>query len=354
MPARSTDRPSASEADRAACRRLIRTGSRTFSAASLLLPAGLREAAYALYGFCRFSDDLVDVDGGAVDAIDRLRDRLDRAYAGRPADAAVDRAFADTVAAYGVPRALPEALIDGLEWDVDGVVCESLTDLHAYAARVAGSVGAMMSVLMGACDPSIVARACDLGVAMQLTNIARDVGEDARAGRLYLPRSWLRDEGLDPDAWLRRPLFCPAIGATVERVLQAADALYRRADSGISVLPASCRPGIFAARHLYREIGVEVARCGFDSVSRRAHVPGTRKLALMAHALLDAARPGRGPAAEPPLIETAYLVDAVSTAHPRLATFSERPLGLVSDRVIWVAQLFATLDARDRVPGEGA
>ncbi len=351
MPAPWSDRPLADAADRRACRELIRSGSKTFAAAGLLLPADLREAAYALYGFCRLSDDLVDVEGGALDAIARLRDRLSQAYDGRPADGPVDRAFADVVAAYDMPRALPEALIDGLEWDVTGVACETPGDLYAYAARVAGSVGAMMSVLMGVRDPRIVARACDLGVAMQLTNIARDVGEDARAGRLYLPRSWLRAEGVDPEAWLARPAFDPAIGATIGRLLRAADALYRRADSGIAQLPASCRPGIFAARHLYREIGAEVARRGFDSISARARVPAVRKLRLTGRALVDAAWTRNAPSAEPALTETAYLVDAVATGFARP---TERPLGVVADRIVWVARLFASLDARARLPGERA
>jgi phytoene synthase len=341
----------ASDDDRLACRQLIRSGSKTFSAAALLLPAGLREAAYALYGFCRLSDDLVDIDGGAADAIARLRERLDRAYAGRPADGPVDRALADVVARFDMPRTLPEALIDGLAWDVAGVECETLSDLYAYAARVAGSVGAMMSVLMGVREPETVARACDLGVAMQLTNVARDVGEDARAGRLYLPRAWLRAEGVDAEAWLARPAFNPAVGAVVERLLDEADVLYARADAGIVRLPRSCRPGIFAARHLYREIGVEVARRNFDSISDRARVPTLRKLSLAGRALADAARPRPGMAAAASLAETAYLVDAVATAQPyRSVPAAPRP-GRLSNRVLWVAQLFATLDARERMRG---
>ena len=133
--------------------------------------------------------------------------------------------------------------------------CENLDDVQAYAARVAGSVGAMMTVLMGIRDPATLARACDLGVAMQLTNIARDVGEDARSGRLYLPRAWLRAEGIDPDAWLAAPIFTPAIGHVVARLLRAADQLYRRAEDGIAGLPRGCRPAIFAARHIYAAIG---------------------------------------------------------------------------------------------------
>ena len=102
----------------------------------------------------------------------------------------------------------------------------------------------MMTLVMGQRSPEIVARACDLGVAMQLTNIARDVGEDARAGRLYLPLSWLREVGIDPDAWMAKPVFNSQIAAVLRRLLDTADALYSRATFGIANLPATCRPGI--------------------------------------------------------------------------------------------------------------
>ncbi len=106
----------------------------------------------------------------------------------------------------------------------------------------------MMSILMGARTPRILARACDLGVAMQLTNIARDVGEDARAGRLYLPLQWLRSAGIDPEAWLARPVFSAALGAVVQRLLDAADGLYARStpvslDYRSRVVPGSMRHG---------------------------------------------------------------------------------------------------------------
>jgi phytoene synthase len=348
MPMRSPDPRRATPADRAACRRKIRTGSKSFAAASLLLPPGLREASTALYAFCRLSDDLVDEEGGAAEAIADLRDRLARAYAGCPADDPVDRAFADMVARFALPYALPEALIDGLAWDVEGVVCEDFGDLCAYAARVAGSVGAMMTVLMGERDPVMLARACDLGVAMQLTNIARDVGEDARAGRLYLPRSWLREQGVDPEVWLRHPDFTAAIGRVVARLLSLAEELYERADSGIRGLPATCRPAIFAARHIYREIGQEVARRGFDSVSVRARVSGARKIALIGRALGRAVTPRAPASGAPPLAETAYLVQAA--AQP--AGLAAAELGPIAGRILWVAQLFAALDARQR-PSRG-
>jgi len=344
MPMLSSESRHASAADRAVCRDRIRTGSKSFAAASLLLPSGLREASTALYAFCRLSDDLVDEEGGSVAAIADLRDRLSRAYAGCPADDPVDRAFAEMVGRFALPRALPEALIDGLAWDVEGVCCETIGDLYAYAARVAGSVGAMMTVLMGVRDPAMLARACDLGVAMQLTNIARDVGEDARAGRLYLPRAWLREAGIDAEAWIRQPVFTPAIGAVVARLLRTADELYERADSGIRGLPASCRPAIFAARYLYREIGQKVAGRGYDSVSVRARVPGARKIALIGRALARAVAGGAAVSGLPPLAETAYLVQAAAHSAGPVAD-----LGRIAGRVLWVAHLFVSLDARQRL-----
>ena len=320
---------------------MIQAGSKSFSAASLLLPSGVREAAYALYAFCRLSDDLVDVEGGSLDAIARLRARLDLAYAGNPADSAVDRAFADVIARHALPRALPEALIEGLEWDVRGFACETIEDTYAYGARVAGAVGAMMTMLMGVRDPDVVVRACDLGVAMQLTNIARDVGEDARNGRLYLPRMWLREEGIDPDAWLALPEWSSGIGAVVRRLLQHADFLYARAESGIAGLPVSCRPGIFAARHLYAAIGAEIACNNFDSITSRARVTASRKARLMALALADAALP-RSINAEPALAQTQFLVDAVEQSQLHVRRPKE-------NQILWVAELFVSLRERDRM-----
>lgn len=336
-------------ADSAACREMIRTGSRSFFMASMLLPDAVREGAYALYGFCRLSDDMVDVEGGQTAAVDRLRRRLDGVYAGDPAPEAVDRALADAVRRFGVPRAPLDALLEGLEWDAAGRSYETLADVRAYGARVAGSVGAMMAALMGAATPDLTARACDLGVAMQLTNIARDVGEDARLGRLYLPRAWLREEGLDPDAWLAAPTFRPEIARVVARLLDEADRLYARADPGVAALDPAFRPAIFAARHLYAEIGVLLRKRGLDSVSRRTSVPYARKAELLARAAAMALRPRRSETSAPPLEETRFLVEAVVRENLHLpARTYPRPQG-IDQSLAWILDLFATLETRRRV-----
>ena len=342
--------PDSVAADLAACRQLLRQHARSFHAASLLLPRRVREPASVLYGFCRLADDAVDVHGGRGDAIALLRQRLDRAYADRPLPTAADRALAWVLQAHAMPRALPEQLLEGLAWDAEGRRYETLDELLHYAARVAGSVGAMMAVLMGARSPAALARACDLGVAMQLTNIARDVGEDARMGRLYLPRQWLRQAGMAPNAWLAAPTHSAALAGVVERLLQEADDLYGRAEAGINLLPADCRPGIRAAARLYAAIGHQVRRQGCNAVQRRAAVPPLRKAWLLA----CAAWPGpwlRAPRHAqvlqvPPLPATRPLVVAAVRPEPPPA-----PVRRGTDIVLG---LFERLERRDRQQGGAA
>jgi phytoene synthase len=325
---------------------MIRCGSRSFFLASLLLPDEVREAAYALYGFCRLSDDAVDTGDRRSDAVARLRGRLARVYAGDPAPEPVDRALADAVLRFAIPRALLEALLEGLEWDTARRDYETLEEVYAYAARVAGSVGAMMAALMGARSAALIARACDLGVAMQLTNIARDVGEDARMGRLYLPRSWMREAGVDPDAFLANPVFSPALAGVVARLLGHAETLYRRSEPGIAGLAPPFQPAIFAARHLYAEIGALVARRGFDSIRRRASVSVARKLWLLCRAARRAGgRAGLG-VESPPLAEVRFLVEAVVREEPRFPP-ATRPRGL-GEGLAWTLDLFASLEMRNR------
>jgi 15-cis-phytoene synthase len=334
-----------SERDIAACRTQLANGSKTFLAASLLLPRSVREPACALYAFCRLADDAVDQSGRAEDAVPALRERVARLYRGEPLAEAADRALAAVVERFAIPATLLLALIEGFEWDAQGRRYDHIDALEDYAARVAGSVGAMMALLMGVRDEAALARACDLGVAMQLSNIARDVGEDARAGRLYLPRDWMRAAGLDPETWLAAPRFDARLAAVLRRLLHHADTLYARVDAGVARLPLGCRPSINAARFLYADIGHEVARRGHDSVSQRAVVPARRKTALLVRALVALA-PSSAAAAVPPLAATRYLVDAAVRAEPVLL-----PAAGPVAKAVWVLDLFERLERRDRVQG---
>jgi len=329
-------------ADLAACRASLASNSKTFHAASLLLPPAVRAPATVLYGFCRLADDIVDVEGGRRLALTQLRRRLDGVYRGCPQPVPADRALAAVVAQYAIPRRLLDLLMEGLSWDVEGRAYETLGDLQDYAARVAGTVGAMMCLLMGVRDEPALARACDLGVAMQLSNIARDVGEDARMGRLYLPRQWLREAGIDPETWLATPRFEPALAGVVQRLLDAADGLYARAAAGVASLPLACRPGINAARLMYAEVGHEVGRAGCDSVNRRAVVPGGRKGWLLLQAAV-ALWPAQRRLGEAPLAANLPLLAAIA-AMPAV------PQGLqpASRKIDFVFGLFDRLGRQDR------
>jgi phytoene synthase len=331
-------------ADLTACAATLRTGSRSFAMASLFLPRRVRAPATALYAFCRAADDAIDLSDDQPSALALLRGRLDTIYGATPMGA-VDRAFAAVVADFALPRALPEALLEGFAWDVEARRYEDLPALIGYAMRVAGTVGVMMALLMGTRDAAMLSSACDLGCAMQLTNIARDVGEDARAGRLYLPLDWLRAEGVDPEAWLAEPRFTPGLGRVVARLLAEAERLYARAEPGIARLPARCRPAIRAARLLYHGIGDAVSRAGYDSVSARAVVPMGRKLALLSGCVL-----GRAGVLPPPDSASDFLVGAVWPG-PTAVRQSLPPWQQVDEKIGWVVELFARLNEMERVHG---
>jgi phytoene synthase len=306
---------------------LLRGGSRSFHAAAFLLPPSVRHHATALYAFCRLADDAIDLSDDKHAALSTFMARLDAAYDGRPHPD--DTGFAATVKACNIPKTLPAALLEGFAWDAEARQYQNFEALLDYAARVAGAVGVMMALIMGVRDSASLSRAADLGVAMQLTNIARDVGEDAAANRLFLPLDWLAEAGVTT---LKSP--SPALASVVKRLLDEADGLYARARTGIARLPVTCRPGIAAASAFYHAIGTAIAAGGYNSITQRAYVPGSQKTALALRALGLAFLPAPH-ADEPPLPATAYLV--------QIASEERLP------RIVWVLDLFERLERNQRL-----
>ena len=339
MPQPWTD---AGAAELAVCRALLRDGSRSFEAAARLLPRRVRDPAVALYAFCRVADDAID--GGGPGELAALRERLARVYEERPLPLPVDRAFASIVRRHALPRILPEALLEGFAWDAEGRRYADLSALRGYAVRVAGTVGVMMALLMGVRDADRLGAAVDLGIAMQFTNIARDVGEDARMGRLYLPLDWLVSAGIDPERFIERPGHSAALGQVVQRLLDAAEEHYSRAWAGIARLPAVCRLGIGAAGLLYAEIGREVARRGLNAMDGRAIVSGRRKAWTLASGLSRLAwRPSS--VARGGVPEAAFLLEALAAPWPPAAPPHWWRL---PQRVDWIIDLFERMELRER------
>jgi 15-cis-phytoene synthase len=327
------------QGDIAACRALLKEGSKSFHAASLLLPQRVRSPASALYAFCRVADDAID-NAGTHAALARLGTRLDRAYAGQPENHPVDRAFAHCIMRYALPRAVPDALLEGFLWDIEGRIYRTQADLEDYCVRVAGTVGVMMALIMERRSPEALARASDLGIAMQLTNIARDVGEDQRNGRLYLPHDWLIDAGIEPAAFMAKPVLDSRFRHVMRRLLALADTYYERARGGIALLPIDCRPAIHAARLIYGEIGRRIEQAGLDSLTQRAVTPRSRKLELLAQAFAETATGVTGPAMQP-ADAARFVIEAVAD-EPMPAGAS------YADRILVVIDLFERLERRDR------
>ena len=215
----------------------------------------------------------------------------------------IDRSYAEVARRYGIGRALPEALLSGMEMDARGTRYRTMDELYLYCFRVASTVGLMMARVMGWSRPDAILRAADLGLAMQLTNIARDVGEDARRGRVYLPDELLSACGTDRAAVLSASAAketTAAIREATRRLLLLAADHYAAGDRGIGLLPRDCRLAIASSRRIYAAIGDDLAAHDYDSLTRRAHTGLGRKLLLVARSLpslwASATPPIEGPA----------------------------------------------------------
>ena len=294
------------------CYDIIEKGSHSFYAASKVLPKKIRDSAIVLYSFCRIVDDSIDETSSKDKALKELFKRLDAVYEGIPQNNPSDRCFSRLVKFYEMPKQLPLALLEGMDWDTREKEYKTLSELRAYCARVASTVGVMMCVLMRVRDKDILARACDLGVAMQLTNIVRDIGEDARNGRLYIPLDWMAKYGLDKKQFLKKPKTSRELGLIAKRLLEEARRLYKRSESGLFGLPTSCQPGIYAARYIYEGIGKHIEAVQYDSINRRAKTSGSEKITLLAFSFLKTFTSKISPVSAvvhaPPLREVKFLI----------------------------------------------
>lgn len=267
-----------------AARSVLRKHGRTFHLASRLLGAAHAERAAVLYGFCRHVDDLADESGDAMaaaTALEFVRRSLRTGHAEDPWTAALLALQAQT----GMSLAPAHALLDGVQSDLSPVRLADEASLVRYAYQVAGTVGVMMCAVLDVRDPRATPFAIDLGIAMQLTNIARDVGTDACMGRRYLPASWIGDvpaaDIAAPDAQLQRELR----GAT-RRLLRLADRYYASGEAGLAFLPLRARLAILTAGRMYRAIGGRIAAADYRSWDRRAVVGPTAKAGFASQALL--------------------------------------------------------------------
>lgn len=258
------------------CEAITAQHSRSFHLASGLLPADKQQAARALYAFCRTSDDIVDCPGGdAATMLDTWRQRT--SLAEPPADDLVAVAWADTRFRYRIPHRYAEQLIDGVARDLRQTRYTTFEDLAAYAYGVASTVGLMSMHIIGFAGVAAIPYAVKLGVALQMTNILRDVGQDWQMGRVYLPQEELAAFDLS-EADLATGRVDARWRAFMQFQVERNRRLYAEAWPGIALLNSQGRFAIAAAAGFYRAILDDIEAHDYDVFNHRAHVSKWGKL----------------------------------------------------------------------------
>ena len=268
----------------------IAKGSQSFAAASKLFAPETRDRAWLLYAWCRAADDMTDgqeLGHGAIGPADPMGAQLELGAltaAALDSDADVPLPFA-ALRQVARETAMPRGFIAdhraGFALDAEGWQPDSEADLLRYCYHVAGTVGCMMAVVMGVDpqDEDTLDRACDLGLAFQLANIARDIVPDAAVGRCYLPAQWLADEGLQ-DADLTAPQHRAALARIAGRLVALSRPYRASARIGAARLPGRSRLAVLAADAIYGAIGERVAAKGAQAWDQRVRVSSAGKLAL--------------------------------------------------------------------------
>lgn len=266
----------------------IAVGSKSFAAAARLFDPATRRSAVMLYAWCRHCDDVIDgqqlgfdtrpVDGEEhqrrlAQLYEQTRAAYTTAVPGSPAFAA----FQEVARRHGIPQRDALDHLAGFAMDVQGQVYECFDDTLRYCYHVAGVVGLMMARVMGVQDEATLDRACDLGLAFQLTNIARDIVEDAQAGRCYLPREWLHALNIAP-AQVAAAAHREALASLAQRLVAAAEPYYLSAGAGLAELPLRSAWAVATARNVYRHIGVRVAQLGAQAWDTRVSTSKADKL----------------------------------------------------------------------------
>jgi phytoene synthase len=273
---------------------IIQAGSKSFAAAAKIFDPETRKSAYLLYAWCRHCDDIIDNQSlgyrdnqrignePAVELI-KLREMTKSAMSGEIINDPMFVALQNVAAKHSIPSTYPLALIDGFEMDVTSRVYQNLNDTLLYCYHVAGVVGIMMAIVMGRRDSETLDRANDLGLAFQLTNIARDVIEDAQNGRVYLPADWLEAEGIaaKPNA-VADVKNRNDVAKVVRRLLIEADKYFCSSLAGLPKLGFRSAWAIATALKVYKAIGSEVIRQGPRAWDQRVSTSKAEKiLAIM-------------------------------------------------------------------------
>lgn len=279
----------------------IARGSKSFAAASQLFDRQTRERVWLLYAWCRACDDLADGQdhGGAMSAVEDVQARIayirtatDVAYRGEATGDMPFDALGQLLHECPIPRRYADDVIAGFQLDADDWQPRSEDDLFQYCYHVAGAVGCMMAIVMGV-DPEdreTLDRACDLGLAFQLGNIARDISEDDAAGRCYIPLEWLVEMDIEPGQHMR-PHYRPRLAVIGKWLAEFAEDYAASARVGAASLPFRARWAVLAAAGIYGDIADKVRDAGTAAWDARIYTSGADKLRWVIRSAVQSARP---------------------------------------------------------------
>jgi len=254
------------------CDVITRTHSRTFYMASGLLPEEKRRAARALYAFCRVTDDIVDSPAPTATRKSQLTAWQNRVTAEHPpAHDPVALAWADTKARFNIPGGYADQLIEGVASDLTQVRYDTFAGLAEYSYGVASTVGLMAMHIIGFAGEEALPYAVKLGVALQVTNILRDVAEDMRNGRIYLPADELAEYGID-EAYIRSGIVDDRWRDFMHFQIERNRKLYQESLPGIALLDSDGRFAIAAAAELYQAILTDIENHDYQVFNRRSHI----------------------------------------------------------------------------------
>lgn len=263
------------------CKKITQYHSRTFYIASGLLPQRKKHATRALYAFCRITDDIVDNASSELERLEKLAQWQQAVMRyGKPVDELVELAWSDAQVRFNIPHGYAQQLIDGVSRDFTQDRYETFADLAEYSYGVASTVGLMAMHIVGFTGEQAIPYAVKLGVALQMTNILRDIGEDWERGRIYLPQDELRDFGLS-DAAIADGIVTNNWRDFMRFQIARVHRLYDESLVGIALLDADGRFAIGAAAELYRAILDDIESHDYDVFTRRAHIGTLGKISRL-------------------------------------------------------------------------
>ncbi len=279
------------------CRSITRTHAKTFYMATRFLPLEKQRSIFAIYGLCRYLDDLVDeaedlvqkkkiTDEQVVNRLEAFRVKLISTYRGVEHKDPVLFAFSDVLNQFNISIEHPLTLLDGVKMDLSKNRYDTFDELYEYSYKVASVVGLMTSEIFGYEDPKALNHAVDLGIAMQLTNILRDIGEDLVRGRIYLPKEELETFGLTEEDLFARKMSAGFI-ELMKFQIERARKYYDSADKGISMLQRDSRLPVMLARENYSRILTKIEENDYQVFHQRAYLNSTEKFTILPKVIMQ-------------------------------------------------------------------